>query len=565
MTDTQRPPEDPPRGEPGGPEKPGTLVDQAVIRGIHFVRREGRCGGSWTFSNSRMTIKTLVSLQKAGMSLESIQDWYPQYSLEFVAAALELPGVVGSTRWLWDGGEDADEDERRPAEAIPGVSPDPSQCRPATNSAETPRPASALPHGACAHVDPLVLDGQTAWCARCGALFGMSAWRLPEDRRASDQTSGGGGRATGHVASLQDTPRRPVRPEEAGTTPRSSNASSLLDEIHRWRDAMGYFVGDMADTASPEDCRAEGMRRATGSASPWQRLRFAVARVLDPLAEWGKRTYTSADPAIEELFAAFMATPCAGDADYGGSPARRAKAEAAWAASPASSPKASVAHRYGEVVRDALREAEGGFSTADPIDLKLHTSEASPPERLRQAAKAVWDDAKGTNEPGVYAVKASLIRDLDWALRASSGQRSGEAPPVGRERDLRDGRAAGETRGSGGQEAREEGGGPEGPASGKEEPRGGAEAPPVQGLHDLTAPNAGDPQLAKMEDDPEDASCPTCRSYKACAAHSSGPATEIVRFDLDARTVTFRYATEGDVRTIIAADQFTGFARPEDR
>lgn len=32
---------------------------------------------------------------------------------------------------------------------------------------------------ACAHVDPMVIDGQTAWCADCGGLFGMGAWRLP--------------------------------------------------------------------------------------------------------------------------------------------------------------------------------------------------------------------------------------------------------------------------------------------------------------------------------------------------------------------------------------------------
>lgn len=36
---------------------------------------------------------------------------------------------------------------------------------------------------ACSHEDPLVLDGQSAWCARCGSLYGMGRWRQPERRR----------------------------------------------------------------------------------------------------------------------------------------------------------------------------------------------------------------------------------------------------------------------------------------------------------------------------------------------------------------------------------------------
>ncbi len=34
----------------------------------------------------------------------------------------------------------------------------------------------------CEHADPLVLDGRSAWCAECGALFGMGKWRTPEQR-----------------------------------------------------------------------------------------------------------------------------------------------------------------------------------------------------------------------------------------------------------------------------------------------------------------------------------------------------------------------------------------------
>lgn len=41
---------------------------------------------------------------------------------------------------------------------------------------------------ACSHEDPLVLDGQSAWCARCGSLYGMGRWRQPERRRTEPAT-----------------------------------------------------------------------------------------------------------------------------------------------------------------------------------------------------------------------------------------------------------------------------------------------------------------------------------------------------------------------------------------
>jgi cell division septum initiation protein DivIVA len=42
------------------------------------------------------------------------------------------------------------------------------------------------------------------------------------------------------------------------------------------------------------------------------------------------------------------------------------------------------------------------------FDLSRQRSETAE-TRLRTAAKAVWEDAKGTADPGVYAVRASLI------------------------------------------------------------------------------------------------------------------------------------------------------------
>lgn len=43
-------------------------------------------------------------------------------------------------------------------------------------------PANPVQTTACPHTDPLVIDGHTAWCADCGALFGMGTWRAPRQR-----------------------------------------------------------------------------------------------------------------------------------------------------------------------------------------------------------------------------------------------------------------------------------------------------------------------------------------------------------------------------------------------
>jgi hypothetical protein len=45
-------------------------------------------------------------------------------------------------------------------------------------------------------------------------------------------------------------------------------------------------------------------------------------------------------------------------------------------------------------------------------------SGSAPSGRLRKAAQGVWDAATGTDDPGIYAVRANILRDLDWALRA---------------------------------------------------------------------------------------------------------------------------------------------------
>ncbi len=45
------------------------------------------------------------------------------------------------------------------------------------------------------------------------------------------------------------------------------------------------------------------------------------------------------------------------------------------------------------------------------------------------------------------------------------------------------------------------------------------------------------------------------------ATPSSGPAPEIVRFDLDDRTVTFRYTHEHEVRAVVLAGPTKGSAR----
>jgi hypothetical protein len=37
----------------------------------------------------------------------------------------------------------------------------------------------------------------------------------------------------------------------------------LIAEIHAWRHVAAYYLGDMADHASPQECRAEAVRRST--------------------------------------------------------------------------------------------------------------------------------------------------------------------------------------------------------------------------------------------------------------------------------------------------------------
>jgi hypothetical protein len=102
-------------------------------------------------------------------------------------------------------------------------------------------------------------------------------------------------------------------------------AAQLLDEIHEWRQCVAYWLGDMADIATPDECKAE-QRRASApppstyegrTAKEWsemyddiadERLRSGpcinldCARYKDALAEQLRTGSDPTAPCVEEAF-----------------------------------------------------------------------------------------------------------------------------------------------------------------------------------------------------------------------------------------------------------------------
>lgn len=57
-------------------------------------------------------------------------------------------------------------------------------------------------------------------------------------------------------------PRTPSAKDEDAYDRIAERVYSLTDEVHQWRRCVAYWVGDMADRATPEECRAEGVKRS---------------------------------------------------------------------------------------------------------------------------------------------------------------------------------------------------------------------------------------------------------------------------------------------------------------
>lgn len=230
---------------------PDDLVDHAVCQGVAFERKEGRCGGQWTFANSRLTVETIDSWFRANVAPSEIQKQYPHKTIDEIEAAIALPASLGTKRWL------------------AGTFSRPSGDAPSGGSATTAEEAAAVAFGFMGMAEEIRSVDRRPWdCGDCGRRDLTWQKRCP-DCEHRESTS-----ACGHtdvvrvlaeqeerIAELRDGLRAVVDAWDTDEemTPPCERARALLEKTSKGGTTM-RATGEKPDPVGGQHRRMAGNR-----------------------------------------------------------------------------------------------------------------------------------------------------------------------------------------------------------------------------------------------------------------------------------------------------------------